>query len=251
MAWQQPIVGAFLSGSLLPSLGSLPLPCGGWVMHRTELVVPWTRRPHLDGAIITRTRRWTRGDMIRSGPVRLTSMGRTLLDLAPRLCDEDLERALDAAHRRGLDLRRYRDYLNRAAARKVTGASRLGLLVDLRDPDRPIETEAETLVFHVLRRGGLPLPVPQYWVQTRSGPKRLDFAYPDQLVAIEFDSYEWHGNRSAFDKDKARDNELADLGWDRRHITWTMLTEDPAEVQWTVGRALALEPRTWRPAPAR
>lgn len=255
-SWKQPLVGAYLAVGE-PSAVAGPPAMAIWgiaeVSSTPELVVPWGRRVSkkgIQGIQVSRTRRWTASEMVLFGPVRITSIARTLLDVAPRLDATALEIALDAAHRKGLELRSFADYLARAVKATIPGAATLAELVAVRDPSRPIETEAETRVFAILRRAGLPLPVPQYWVRTRSGPKRLDFAYPEQRVAIEFDSYEWHGaGRQPFDADKAKDNELGDIGFDRRHITWTMVKTEPAEVMFTVGRSLGLEPRAWRPSP--
>lgn len=251
-SWRQPIVGAYLSvGEPAAVSGLAALPTWGLVdpPAEPELTVPVSRTVERAGIKVTRTRRWTPAEMVRFGPLRITSKARTLLDVAPRLEVADLEVALDAAHRKGLELRPFADYLDRAIEATIPGAATLAELVATRDPDRPIETEAETLLFAILRRADLPLPIPQYWVQTRSGPKRLDFAYPEQRLAVEFDSYEWHGaGRRKFDAHIAKDSELADIGWDRRHISWTMVTDEPPEVAYTVGRGLGLEPCAWRPA---
>ncbi len=48
---------------------------------------------------------------------------------------------------------------------------------------------------------------------------RLDFAYPDQKIAIEYDGWEWHSSRSAFDRDRRRDRMLQLAGWTVLRIT--------------------------------
>ena len=51
----------------------------------------------------------------------------------------------------------------------------------------------ETLMLEVLRRHGLPAPVPQYevWDQGRF-VARVDAAYPEARLAIEYQSYQEH-----------------------------------------------------------
>jgi very-short-patch-repair endonuclease len=49
----------------------------------------------------------------------------------------------------------------------------------------------------------------------RRGAKtyRIDLCYPEQQIAIEFDSWKHHSGRSAFDHDRARGNDLVLLGF--------------------------------------
>ena len=63
----------------------------------------------------------------------------------------------------------------------------------------------------------------------------IDLAYPDQMVAIELDGWEHHSTRSAFDRDRARANDLALAGWRLYRFTWT--TTDEVIVD-TVARAI-------------
>lgn len=174
---------------------------------------------------------------------RVTTPMRTLLDQAAHIPDELLERALDDAHRRRLiDLKRFDRYL---AGRTRPGTPTLLQMVQLRDPEGAIGSDLETLLFRALRRAGLPLPVPQLQVRTPSGTRYIDFAYPDQLLAIELDGFANHGHRQAFEDDRIRQNDLEQLGWHFRRFTWTQVRSDPAQVAVTVGLALGLIPRRW------
>jgi hypothetical protein len=84
-------------------------------------------------------------------------------------------------------------------------------LVDLIEPlaESPMETRLRV----VLIDGGLPRPYVQFPVTDGSGRvfARLDLAYPEHKVAIEFDGA-WHWNRRR-DDDRRRDR-LRALGWD-------------------------------------
>lgn len=212
-----------------------------------EITAPWTRRPRASGVCLLRTRRWVEVERVRLGALVVTSVRQTLLDLAASGPEIHAEVALDAAHRRGrIDLLALDRWLVPLEQRGVAGARRLRRLVGVRDPDRPIESELETLLFALLRRYGLPLPIPQYRIRTRSGWYRVDFAYPEERLALEGDGRIGHGP-DRFEDDRARDNALADAGWDRRHITKRMISERPDEVAWTVGTGLGLQPVRWRP----
>jgi very-short-patch-repair endonuclease len=60
---------------------------------------------------------------------------------------------------------------------------------------------------------GLPRPVQQHRVDVGGRSYRLDVAYPSLLVGIEYDGWAAHAPRSAFDRDRARQNPLEILGW--------------------------------------
>jgi very-short-patch-repair endonuclease len=177
---------------------------------------------------------------------RVTSPMRTLLDLASCERADLLARDLDEAHRRRLiDFERFDDYLAQPFAIAKPGSGALREMVRARDPLHAPETDAETLLFEALRIGRLPLPQTQVWVTTRRRRCRIDFAYPDERIAIEVDSWKDHGTRPAFEADRARQNELVELGWRVLRFTWLQLTTEPVEVMVSVGIALGLVPARW------
>jgi very-short-patch-repair endonuclease len=53
---------------------------------------------------------------------------------------------------------------------------------------------------------------------------RLDFAYPEAMVAIEYDGWDAHSSRAAFDRDRRRDRILQLAGW--RVLRFTSQTPD-------------------------
>lgn len=53
--------------------------------------------------------------------------------------------------------------------------------------------------------------VPQYNVP--GFPYRVDFAFPDDKVAVELDGYEYHNSKEQFTKDRQRQRELEMAGW--------------------------------------
>ena len=209
-----------------------------------------TSREH-EGIIVHRA---SKLEVVTHRRFRVTSPMRTLTDLASEWEEVRLERALDKAHRRRIvHLERFAEYLDRSENRSRPGSGLLRKMVAARDPNRPIDSDLETLFFSALRKFGLPLPVPQHPVQTRSSIKYIDFAYPEHRLAIELDGFEEHGTRRAFEADRVRQNELEELGYHFRRFTWTQLTSDAVGVAITVGSALGLVPKRWGPrvAPAR
>jgi very-short-patch-repair endonuclease len=72
----------------------------------------------------------------------------------------------------------------------------------------------------------------------------LDFAYPDEMVGLEFDGFAEHGLiRTTFDDDRLRGNDLAVLGWLMLHFT---SNSSPEHIVARTSEALALRRR--RPA---
>jgi very-short-patch-repair endonuclease len=64
-------------------------------------------------------------------------------------------------------------------------------------------------------------------------------AYPNLMIAIEFDGYEHHGSRYRFDADRDRYTELSLAGWLVVHVT---SKTGRAQVLDQVARALAARP---------
>ena len=66
----------------------------------------------------------------------------------------------------------------------------------------------------VMLDGGLPEPVLQYEIVDRDGRLwRVDFAWPDQRVAVEFDGFDWHSSPEALRKDRQKRAALEEIDW--------------------------------------
>ncbi|WP_199439502.1 DUF559 domain-containing protein [Umezawaea beigongshangensis] len=75
------------------------------------------------------------------------------------------------------------------------------------------ESPPESWLLLLLVDEGLPVPEPQYPVRDITGREiyRLDFAWPELRVALEYDGYAAHAERGT--ADAARDVDLARRGW--------------------------------------
>jgi hypothetical protein len=132
-----------------------------------------------------------------------------------------------------------------AVAGMVAGRSDKGIVgarraVELADP--LAESLPESKVRVVLRLAGLE-PIPQYWIVDRSGSRiaRTDLGFPRERVAVEYDG-DWRDGQSwALNRDRARLNQIRDLGWDVVFITAPML-RDPSAVIASVRVALMRSP---------
>jgi hypothetical protein len=91
------------------------------------------------------------------------------------------------------------------------GRRRAGVLLDL--VTGLAESPAESRMLLVLFDAGLPVPESQYPVCDIHGRERyrLDFAWPEAMVALEYDGYAAHAERG--DVDEMRDMDLRRRGW--------------------------------------
>jgi very-short-patch-repair endonuclease len=90
-----------------------------------------------------------------------------------------------------------------------------------------MESEARLAMYD----GGLPPPVLQYEIVDHYGQVwRVDFAWPDQRLAVEYDGFEWHSSPEALRRDRQKRAALTEMGWrvlsivgdDVRRQPWVM-----------------------------
>jgi hypothetical protein len=78
------------------------------------------------------------------------------------------------------------------------------------EAESPMESEARLVMID----GGLPPPMLQYEVVDASRRTwRLDFAWPEFRLAVEYDGVAWHSGPKEFLRDRRRSGALQDLGW--------------------------------------
>jgi hypothetical protein len=88
--------------------------------------------------------------------------------------------------------------------REILGARVVGF--------HPGESAPELRLSRVLVAAGLPAPVHQHPYRLGNRTVRADLAYPQAGIVIEYDGWDYHSTRTAFDADRARANELEVLG---------------------------------------
>lgn len=181
-----------------------------------EITCPRWRRARHDGLVVHESKAFDPIDATVIGGIPVTTPERTLLDLGA-VCNESIvEMALDGAEKRELvTLASVRAVVTRLGRSGRNGVGTLRRLLDDKSPGRkPTESEMETLMLQVIRRNGLPDPVTQFEIR-RAGRfvARVDAAYPQWHIAIEYDSYKHHTGRKAIDRDTERRNRIAAAGW--------------------------------------
>lgn len=140
---------------------------------------------------------------------------RSLIDVSPIRPARDVRVAFDHARRRGATS--LAELTERAVLLgRVHGAPEMRAIIDsglLR-----FESEGERDL-HRIWRPGDPLPDPQVWVRCGTRSYRLDFAYLDARLCLEYDGKATHAGDEARRRDIERDGALAE-----RHILTLRIT---------------------------
>jgi very-short-patch-repair endonuclease len=112
---------------------------------------------------------------------------------------------------------------------------RADLLRDSRD--KPW-SELERLAHRLLRQNRIKGWRTNVWVRTGSGGCFADVFFPGSRLIVEFDGWEFHSDRAAFEDDRRRRNELVLAGYRVLNFTWLQLIDDPKWVLSCIRRAL-------------
>ena len=207
---------------------------------RLEITIPSTRRLRSQSIFVHRTTRLDPLDHTVLHRIPVTSVDRTLIDASASLAPFRLELAVEDAFRRRLtDPRQLGERLSALEGKGRAGSTRLRALLDERGERVASGSAAEVRLERLLVRNGLPRPVRQFHVTHGDHTIRVDLAYPDRRLAIEFDSVRWHTGRSKLDRDADRRNLLRAAAWELVTVTDTMLRRRPMQTVATVARAYA------------
>ncbi|MBB4662596.1 hypothetical protein BDZ31_002182 [Conexibacter arvalis] len=155
------------------------------------------------------------GAVVRGVPV--TTVERTLVDLADVLRPEQLRSALVRAEEaRSADVREIERALGRLRGRPGRGhAALLDALAEMRERggDRT-RSDLEELFLSLVARAGLPRPRTNVWFPSPDGGGvEVDAVWRDERVAVELDSWRHHRGRDAFERDRRKANALLLAGW--------------------------------------
>ena len=179
-----------------------------------------------------RQRHLPRKDKTHLGIIPITTPIRTLIDLGAVLTQNEVEFALeDCIHRDLVDVDRFERRVADLTESRCRGLGVVRRLLASRGPDPAPESRLEVELQQLMRRAGLPLPRRQFVVKDHDGfVARLDFAFPEALVAVEAEGYRYHSGRQAWERDAKRRNHLQRLGWRVIVVTWRRLREAPHEI---------------------
>ena len=178
-----------------------------------EVTAPTKRRVR---GVKTRRSRAIEATTYRGIPV--TTLARTLVDLAAVLDPDDLARAFHEAEvRHGTTPAHVEAVLERRP--NSPGAAKLRAVLRGDTPVTLSRLEKRFLV--LLREAGLPRP------QTNrpAGSKYVDCRWPAHRLTVELDSYRYHHSRHAWEQDRRRERQARARGDEFRRYTWADVHE--------------------------
>ena len=162
--------------------------------------------------------------------IPVTSVSRTLLDLAGTLPTTQLRRAYEQAEQnRSLDANALASLLERSRGRRGSAALRALLHYDP-SPATEARSELEIAFLDLVREAGLPTPQVNVLVEGFL----VDAYWPTARLVVELQSYAHHSDREAFEVDHVRFARLKVAGYEALGVTWRQVADDRGTVEATL-----------------
>jgi hypothetical protein len=196
-----------------------------------DVTIPAGRDVRPSGIHVHRSATLRPRDIIVVRQIPVTTVSRTIFDIADVRSPDRLEHVIEQADIAGLlDPAALREQI--ANNRTRPAATRLEALLDEYDGDLGQAWSAfERMLRAAIRTvPGIPQPIANRQIDLRDGerPIRPDLQWPGAMVAVEADSFRFHKTRAAFERDTRRDQRLIRAGWLPIRVTYRQLTHDPA-----------------------
>jgi len=181
-----------------------------------EITCPRWRRARHVGLIVHESTRLDPIDITVVDRIPCTSIERTIFDMCGTSGSGLADLLIDSALRRRLTtIERLLATRDRLAKRGRRGGANFRSAMERRDPSAALpESEPERMLARYLIEHGLPVPVHQHVVRDHRNRfvARVDLAYPDHGVVLEYDSAIHHTGTLALERDNARRNAMTSLG---------------------------------------
>jgi hypothetical protein len=203
-------------------------------------------RHGVPGIRLHRTRSLDAQDTTNREGIPITTIHRTLLDIAAAVPAHHLERALAQAER----LQLYDHTAIHEAIARSNGHRGTGVLTQaIADEPQFIRSELEARMRRLVRQYGLPTPVFNTSLDAPDHPGiEVDCYFPTHRLVVETDGWDTHKTRRAFEDDRAKDAALTAAAYTVVRFTWRQLRYDPQTVAERI-RAI-LNRGSTRPGPA-
>jgi len=208
-----------------------------------EVTLPDLGSRRRRGIRIHRTRHLDPADCEVWNGIPVTSLARTLADVAGCISPRHLREAyLEAGRRELLDAYAIERVVEASRGKRGIRHLRRLLAADNRQLLRT-KSPLEVRFFDFCRRHGFPEPLSNTLVHGFE----VDAYWPDAHLAVELDSWEFHRGRGAFERDRAKIGDLKLHGIDVLPVTHGRLTKDARKLALIIRKALETAAR---PSPA-
>jgi predicted transcriptional regulator of viral defense system len=236
LTWEGRCMAAVLAAS--PSVASHL--SAGWLWGLLQsrpgtLHVTCRRSRHAERPFVTHTADLASADLARRDGVPVTSLARTILDLAVDSRARTVRRFIrQADDDKNFDLGAMEDLLARTKGHR--GQAKVRAALEIYD-EAPVFTRSglERRFLEVMREAGLPVPAMNSFV----AGYEIDAWWESEHFGVELDVYETHGSRLSFEEDRERDDELLLVGIETTRVTGPRLDREPDAVVDSLRRHLA------------
>lgn len=156
-------------------------------------------------------------DVTRRSGIAVTTVARTLVDLAGIVERDNLERAVNEADvLRALDVGALHDALARTRGRRDGGQAAMEAVLALHHGPVVLRSQLERRFRALLRAHGLP-PAEH---NVRVAGYEVDAVWPARRLAVELDSARYHDTPAARARDAAKSAALEAAGWRLLRYRW-------------------------------
>jgi Transcriptional regulator, AbiEi antitoxin len=183
-----------------------------------EVLVVGKRR--IPGLCVRRTRHIDRRDATRRHGIPITTVARTLVDLAAELPPEPLAVAF---HEAAVLYRAKPEHVEAALARRPNSPGAAELRRAIWGDTRVLLSELERGFIALLGANDLPLPE----TNIREGGHYVDCRWPQYPLTVELDTYRYHSTRQAWERDQRRERRARARGDEYRRYVWGDVFEEP------------------------
>lgn len=174
--------------------------------------------------------------------IPVTTLSRTLFDIAAITSDEGLEAAIrQAEYLHRFRLESLEALLQRHPGRRGAANIKACLRRLARGPRGRTRNRFEVRFTALLTRTDLPMPTLNTVLDLDGFKIEADCLWRDQRLIVELDGGEAHRTRVAFESDRERDRRLQAAGWRVVRVTWRQLDE-PAGLIGDLRALLTVEP---------
>ncbi len=207
-----------------------------------DVTTPARTRERIAGVTLHRTRRLAPEEVTVLRGVPVTTVSRTLLDLAEAVPKRQVERAFDQADVLGLlDAAEIAVTLARNPGRR--GLVALDELLRAHDRHPTLtRSELEERFLALVRQAALPEPE----INVPLGRYIADFLWREPRLVVETDGRAYHTTRAAIERDRRRDADLLVAGYRTFRVMNRQVVASPAWVIDRLSRLLGERPRVGR-----
>jgi predicted transcriptional regulator of viral defense system len=194
-----------------------------WALRRgsappPEILTATERR--IEGVRTRRTRRLDPRDVTVFNAIPVTTIARTLVDLAAELGEEELARA---CHEAGVRYRTTPADVGAVLERRPNALGAARLRAVMTGDVHVTLSKLEARFLRLLGTEALPLPV----TNRPAGGRRVDCRWPELGLTVELDGYRFHNSRHSWEQDRRREREARARGDEFRRYSYGDVVEDP------------------------